>query len=167
MNNNIRTFILLLIILLLVITSSGCIDIHWAKGFIPDDPEPMEYREFQKWKLDYYFDTAIPIPQEEERPIHINKNTIWMNISIEIYMEQTMGAFRYVEIILSEPTDTPGVHEEFESREYVATAFDHIFVPNPRVGAWIVSITAVGVSVGGINDGYSLEVTTYEPDRRS
>jgi hypothetical protein len=162
-----RTSILLFLILLVVITSSGCIDIHWARGFLPDEPDPVEYREFQKWRFEYYFDSAVPIPQEEERPIHINKNTIWMNISIEIYMEQTMGAVRYIDIILSEPTDTPGVHKEYETREYVATAFDHIYVPNPRVGAWMVSITAVGVSIGGINDGYSLEVTTYEPDRRS
>ena len=161
MSTKIRTFSVITFTLLLPLSFSGCIDIHWADSILYEEPVVITYSEHTKWTLEYYFEGGS---HEEERPVHINKNTVWMNITIEVYMEQAGGAIRHVYITLYEPGDKPGVFKEYEHREYVATAFDNIYVEDPKVGQWKVLVEGLGVGIGSIQDGYKLEVTTYEPD---
>ena len=76
MKKTIRLSALITFTLLLPMSFSGCIDIHWADDLLYEEPVVVTFSEHTKWTLEYYFDAG---PHQDERPVHINKNTLWMN----------------------------------------------------------------------------------------
>jgi len=156
--------VLLTIIMIFILSTSGCIDIHLAKSFIEKEAAPLGYINKHQWTISHQFDTTL---DEEEMPVHIRKDTLWLNFSIEISMERSLGFFRYVNVVIYEPGERPGIFKEYYARTFNTTTIEAVNIENPSPGEWKFSIEGRGGSVGDINDGYYVEVWTYELDRRT
>jgi hypothetical protein len=159
MRPKLTTIFLLISAVILITSVSGCIDIHWAKSLLGEEPPPPKYHIDQKWVLDYTFELG---PHEDDMPVHILKGTKWMKINVTIVMEQGLGFGRYVKLVVTQPNN-----EEILSKMYNSTSVDHRTIDNPMEGAWQIYIEGRGISLGDFQDSYHVEVSTYELDRRS
>lgn len=89
-----------------------------------------------------------------------------MKINISVTLESSIG-FRNVVIDLYKPGDKVDIDKPYFSKRYNTSASDHRTFNNPEVGQWTMKISGMGLSIGEIQDRYDVEVTAYEPDRRS
>jgi hypothetical protein len=161
----VKLFVLLTMNLIILVSLSGCIDVNWAKDMLGDDPPPPSYSIVDKWTLTHFFEAG---PHEDEMPIHIQDKTVWLKINITIVMEQSIGLVRNVEVVLSRPGDEPGKLIEHYARRYNNSAIDNIVINDPVPGEWRFHIEGTGFGlIDEIRDSYRVEVSTYEPDRRS
>jgi hypothetical protein len=154
---------LLTIAILLIVSTSGCIDINFAKSLIEDEPLPPEYVNVHQWTLAHQFDSTI---HEEDMPVHIKSDTLWLNFSIEVSMERSLGILRFAEVVIYKPGEHPGLFDEHYRRSFNTSAEDNVNIENPARGEWKFHIEGRGGSFGGISDGYHVEVWSYELDRR-
>ena len=161
------SLLLIILILFSFIGISGCIDIHWAKGFLEEEEYEIDYHIVQKWRLDHYFERDLGT-HEEDMPIHILKGTTWLKINVSVVLNQSIGIARYLEITLLEPGEKSDKNM-FLTRTYNATTTELIQVDDPIPGEWRFEIKGrgIGIGIGGFQDSYVVEVTTYEPYRKS
>ena len=154
---------ILTIAILFLVSTSGCIDINFAKSLIEDEPPPPGYINILQWALSHEFDTTM---HEEEMPVHIKSNTLWLNFSIEVSMERSLGLLRFAEVVIYSPGERPGLFQEYYRRSFNTSAKDNVNIENPDAGEWKFYIEGRGGSFAGVSDSYHVEVWTFELDRR-
>ena len=160
-----HTFMFLILVLVLFLGISGCIDIHWAKSLIEEDKEVIDYHIVQKWREEHFFGLEFNT-HEKDLPIHIIKGTIWMKINVSVILNQSIGIVRYLDITLFEPGDQSDRNMNL-TRRYDTTTEEFFQIDDPIPGEWRFLISGRGIGAGGYQDSYVVEVTAYEPYRRS
>jgi hypothetical protein len=176
--------VILIIIPMVVMNFSGCIDIELAKGLMGEEEEPRGFHTVTKkgFPVEHEFDllqNPTGYDYNKQHSIAIKKNTMWMNITFEITINDIEPInitneslrdiiidllnliHRHVEITLINPKGEIIVQEDYEDSVELQLFAG---VEDPIDGIWIINIEAIGAGYEGqFNDGFMVDVKCYEP----
>ena len=173
MSNKILMQIFSITIILLLSSLSGCIHIDFGKPFKPEESEPPEYRIVQKegFPISHSFDISVSLDPtySETMPILVKKNTEWVNISIDVLIndfrfinnspiENYSLLDRYVEVIITDPDG-----EDYYNKHFTETDEVKRQLSTPAPGPWVVKVEAVGLGYEDTKDSYRIDVIANEP----
>jgi hypothetical protein len=162
----------ILFLLVVILTSiCGCIHIDFGDPFKSPEQKPTEFQVITKpgFPVSHTFDIENDEDVEESKtqPFHVLKYTEWVNISIEV----TINNFelinssvinssileRYVHVTIKGPE---GLY--LDQKFIESTKILRPLIP-PTPGKWIVSVDARGFGYSGTYDSFKINVVAYEP----
>ena len=121
--------------------------------------------------MSHEFDLSVQmeIKHTDAKPINVKEDTIWINISINVVINdfnfinnspiQNYSLLERYVLVTIEDQDK----EEYFQKEFLETAEVHRQLLSPQKGLWAVKVEAVGLGYQELKDSYRIDVIANEP----